>query len=206
MSTDPYVLTVQRAPQSIVISQAPSGSLSGENFAYILRRIVYSHSTIRPLPGQYFGSVSVSAFDGNLTSQVAVTTITLNVNNGRSSVLINEQARPGVASMTTVFDGETTIPILEPDDVIQVMDDTSVIQEVSITLTNPADSGERLVPSLPTDLPPRISVGGSGTRIVFTGPATPQDFSTALTDTTIQYQNPAMDSILQGERPSFDTR
>ena len=202
ISADSGVLTIQKSRHSIVISQAPSGTFSAHQFAYVLRDIRFAHDPVRPPVDQYSAYVSVSAYDGVFPSPLAFTRVDVFIVNIAPSVLINGQTNTGAM----MFDGDIRIPIFQSDNVL-ILEDSLTIQEVSITLTNPADVDERLLVSPPPTHPTNNYVTSNGaTVILFTGPASPADFSQALTETTILFEYPPMQSILQAERINLEDR
>lgn len=207
---DPSLLTLQKTRYSIAISQTPTGSFSRQDFEYLLRLIRFAHDPVRPEVDQYSAQVGVSASDGEFTSELAFTTIDVSVTNLAPSVLAD-----GLSSADLqVKDGESEVPLLPATMRVSVFEDSQVIEEVTITHTNPhhtvnpGHSGEGLriaVDSAPSSSI-NVTVGPDGHTISLRGPASPLEFSQLLTDATIYYIYPAMDSILQGDRPDFDTR
>lgn len=187
---------------SIRISQvAGTGSFSQQDFQDLLRNIRFAHDPLRPSVEQYTAFVSVSVHDGVFTSTVAVTSIDVFIVNTPPAVLIN-----GASNASAVMvDGEAVITLFRSGTIVTLFEDSAVIQQVSITLTNPSHSDERIQLS-PLNVPSTISIAGDESRIMLTGPASPVDFSQALTDSTLHYQYPPMESILGGDQPDFTTR
>jgi hypothetical protein len=202
VSTDPSILTIQKSRHSIRISQVvETGFFSHQDFEYLLRSIRYAHDPVRPPVERYTAFFSVSAYDGVFTSVPAVTIVDVLVVNTPPAVLIN-----GASNASAVMaDGEATIKLLDSGTIVTLFEDSTVIREVSITLTNPSHS-EELIQLSPINVPSSISVLNNGSEVVLIGPATPVEFSQALTDSTLFYQYPPMESILQGNRPHFTPR
>lgn len=201
MSVDPSSITIQKTRHSILISQPPTGTFSKQDFEYLLRTIRFAHDPLRPPVEQYSAFVSVSVDDGVFRSDLAFTMISVSVTNTGPAVLIDGQTN----ASAVMFDGEPVITLFGSDVVLTLFEDSSTIQAVSITLTNPRDGAERIRLS-PSNIPSNINITMDGSIITLTGPASPVDFSQALTDSTIHYEYPAMESILQGDRPEFTTR
>lgn len=197
MSADATVLTLQKTRYSIRISQAVAGSSSHQDFEYLLRSVRYAHDPLRPSVDQYSAYVSVSVSDGALTSLVAITTIDVFVTNTPPVVFIDGERNVSAV----MLDGEMEIRL---DGVVTLFDDSTRIQQVSMTLTNPSHSDEqiRISPANITG----FTVVSEPNRIVLIGPATPAEFSLVLTESTFYYEYPPMDSILMGDRPDFTTR
>ncbi len=189
---------------SIVISQGPSGTFSAQQFAYMLRNIRFAHDPMRPLMDQYAAYISVSVYDGSFSSPLAFTRVDVFITNIPPTVLIGGRTSTSVL----MFDGDTEVRIFQQEDSLMLLEDTLTIQEVSVTLTNPADSEERLRVSPPTNIPGNISITSiNGTTVLFTGPASPVDFSQALTETVIFHEYLPMQGILQGEGvPNLEDR
>lgn len=200
MSVDASIITVQKSRHSIRISQvAETGIFSHQHFEYLLRSIRYAHDPLRPSVEQYTASVSVSVHDGVFISVMAVTSIDVFIANTPPTVLLNG-ARNASAAMA---DGEATIPLLPFG--ATLFEDSTIIQQVLITLTNPSHSAEQIRFS-ELNVPASINVTSDESSIVLTGPATPADFSQALTDSGLYYVYPPMESILSGDRPEFTPR
>lgn len=205
MSVDPNFLTIQKTRYSILVSQATGGSYSKQHFEYILRSIRFAHDPTRPQVEQYTAFVTVSVFDGLFRSEPAGTRVEVFVSNFAPTVLINGQTN----STTVMRDGVPTIPLFQSGTAItrvEVLEDSLVIQSVSIILTNPSHSDEQIRLS-GSNIPETITVNMTNRDIIIlTGPATPANFSQALSDSTIYYKYPPMSSILEGDRPDFSTR
>lgn len=203
VSVDPSVLTVQKNRHSILVTQTIEGGVfSAQDFEYVLRNTRFAHDPERPLVDLYSASVAVSVTDGLFTSNVAVTTIDISVTNTPPAVFINGET----TTRAVMADGEGSIPLFQPDTFVELFEDTSTIEEVLISLTNPSHIDEGVSLSPPSNLPDGITVTNNGSVIILTGPATPTEFSQALTDSALYYQYPAMESILGGDRPDFTTR
>lgn len=203
VSVDPEIVTAVKTRHSIVMSQpAAAGSVSRQDFEFLLRSVRFAHDPQRPLSvEQYSATVTVTASDGELMSEPAFTEIEVSVTNLPPSVLISS---PASAVMS---DGETSIPLFQPGTDISVFEDTTIIRNVSITLTNPRHSKEQLLIELAADTSSDISLSNSTrTNILLTGPASPSNFSQALTDARISFLYPPMESILQGDVPDFTPR
>lgn len=202
VSVDTSIITIQKSRRSIRISQvAGTGSFTHQDFEYLLRNVRFAHDPLRPDVEIYTAIVSVSVHDGVFTSTTAVTSINVLVANTPPAVLID-----GMSDASAVMaDGQPAIALFRSGTTLTLFEDTAVVQSVSITLTNPSHSEEQIQLS-PLNVPSTITVSGDETSIVLTGPASPADFSQALTDSTLSYHYPPMESILGGERPDFTTR
>ncbi len=204
ISVDPTIINVQKTRYNLRFSQTSSGIFSGQDFEFLLRSVRFAHDPIRPLVDRYSASVSVTAYDETFVSRIAYTDIDVSVFNIPPMVLID-----GITDVSAVMtDGEPTISLLRSGVTVTVFEDTTTVERVSITLTNPSHNDEQILISapLPSNFPSSISISSSAGTISFTGPATPADFSQALTDVTILYRYPPMESILQGDEPIFTTR
>lgn len=210
LSVDPAILTVQKNRHSILVTQSAAeeeegegGVFSAQDFEYVLRNVRFAHDPERPLVDSYSATVSVLVGDGLLTSNTAVTTIDVTVSNTPPAVFINGET----TASAVMADGEGSgISLFQPDTYVELFEDTSTIEEVLIRLTNPSHVEEGIGLSPPSDLPDGITVVNNGSVVVLTGPATPTVFSRVLTDSTLYYRYPAMESILGGDRPVFTTR
>ena len=200
-SVDPSILTVQKTRHRIRISQAGTGSFSHGDFEYLLRSIRFAHDPVRPTVEQYEAFISVSVHDGVFTSIEAVTSVDVFIVNTPPAVLI-DGANEASAVMA---DGEVAIVLLQSGTIVTLFEDSTVIQRVSIMVTNPSHNDEEIRFS-PMNVPSNISIVSSGRSVVLNGPASPAEFSQALTDSTLYYRYPAMESILGGDRPEFTPR
>lgn len=202
VSVDPSILTFQRTRHNIRISQHTSGIYTHSNFEFLLTNIRFAHDPVRPPVDQYAAYVLVTASDGQLRSEVATTRIDVSISNVAPTVLFGGQTNTSVE----MVDGQARISVLASGQLITVFEDTSVITSVSIILTNPSHSNEQITISIP-NLPAGITViNNGGSSIILAGPASPVDFSQVLTDATLYYNYPPMESILQGEVPDLTTR
>ena len=102
-------------------------------------------------------------------------------------------------------DGEGEITLLPQRSMFMFLEDSDSIAEVSITLGNFNHSEERISFYTNATLG-SINVTSSGRTVLLSGPASPGAFDQLLTEGTILYHYPAMESILQGDRPEFTTR
>lgn len=183
------------------MSQTSAGSFSSQDFEYLLRLIRYAHDPERPDVDQYSAHVSVSVDDGEFRSEVAVTRIDVSVTNTPPSVFINSQT----SASAVMSDGEPIIRLLPAGSMAMLLEDSDIIEEVSIALTNPSHSGEQIRMAT-TNTPASINVSAAGNTVTLQGPASPADFSQTLTESIIYYEYPPMESILQGDVPEFTTR
>lgn len=201
VSVDPSLLTIQKTRRTIVISQTSAGSLTKQDFEYVLRLIRFAHDPMRPNVDQYSAYVSVSVDDGEFRSEPAFTRIDVFITNMPPSILVNGQTN----ASAVMSDGEPVISLLPAGSMVTLFEDSTTVEEVSITLTNPGHSSEEIRISV-DNIPNSINVTADGTTIVLRGPASPVDFDQLLTESTIYYDYPPMASILQGDRPEFTTR
>ena len=170
-------------------------------FEYLLRNIRFAHDQSRPDTTQYLSFVSVTVSDGIFTSPVATTQITVSVINQAPQVLI-----AGANSFDLIMrDGDASLSLTPAE--ISIIEDSSVIDSVSIELTNPQHPEERLAlntSSLPASISAAIS--DDGLTITLTGPASPGDFEQAALSPLVVYSYSPMSSILQGDIPNFMQR
>ena len=200
VSVDPTIITIQKTRHSIRISQATDASVSRQDFEYLLRSVQFAHDPERPPVDRYSVLISVTADDGSFISEIAFNRIEILVFNIGPIVLFG-----GLTDVTMMMaDGEVEVPLLPSGTVVSLFEDTTTIQNVSITLTNPRESDEVYIS--PVNLPSTITVTSDGVKIVLRGPASPADFSQFLTDASIYYRYPPMESILRGDIPEFTTR
>ena len=202
MSANPRILTLQRTLHSIRITQPEAGIYGRSSFEFLLRNIRFAHDPVRPPVNEYSAYVRVIASDGQLTSEAAFTKIDVSISNFRPIIFIEGQTNVSVQ----MSDGQSRIELLRAGEQTTILEDTAVINSISIILVNPSHSNERIsiaIPNIPDDIE-IVSTGGSS--ILLVGPASPMDFTLALTNAILYYDYPPMESILQGDVPDFTTR
>lgn len=171
------------------------------HFEFLLRDIRFTHDPVRPPVDQYSAYVQVTASDRQLTSETATTRVDISVANFDPIIFIDGQTDVSVE----MRDGMPVVELLRSMQPITVLEDTPTISRVSIILTNSQHSDERISISSP-NLPANIEIISTDMSILLVGPASPQDFSMALSEAVLQYHYPRMDSILQGDEPNFTPR
>lgn len=183
--------------------QIVNGNVDRQVFEYLLRSIRFIYDPSRPNVQQYYSFVDVTAYDGVLTSAAATTRIAVNVINQPPRVLFNDESMVTL----TVRDGEAVIPLIPAGVTVSVLEDSSELSGVSITLTNPRHSQERLTIDEAT-LPASISavISNDGSSITLSGVAFPAEYIEVLMSPDILYHYPPIGSILQGEVPDLTQR
>ncbi len=177
-------------------------------FEFLLRQVEFVHDTTRPSTNQYSALVRVSVSDGVFTSVDSFTHVTVTVDNQPPRLTINGQD----TQTLTLLDGMDIYDFV-PRGVVQILEDSNTISSISIELTNPQHSEERLLLNT-VSLPDTISgsVSEDGLTITLTGPASPMEFAQVLLDNggrpnpLLQYNYPPLSSILQGDVPDFTQR
>jgi len=202
VSTNPRYLSIQRTFHSISITQPAAGTYDLSSFQFLLRNVRFAHDPVRPPVSRYSAYILVTASDSQLTSQPAMTRIDVSITNFSPAVRI-EGLTSGSVEMR---DGQTSVQLLRAAQQTTVLEDTAVINSVSIILTNPVDGSESISILDTSSLPAAITVIETGVSVLLIGPATPEEFTSALTSATLSYSYPAMESILQGEIPPDFTR
>ena len=183
--------------------QRVDGVVDRQVFEYLLRNIRFTFDPSCPNVQQYYSFVDVVAYDGVYTSTVATTHISVNVINQPPRVLFNDESTVTL----TVRDGEAMIPLFPTGATITIIEDSSELYSVSITLTSPRHPQERLSIDEAT-LPASISAVTStdGSSITLSGLTSPAEYIEVLTSPYILYHYPPIGSILQGEVPDLAQR
>ncbi len=177
-------------------------------FEFLLQQVHFIHDTTRPSTNEYSALVRVSVSDGVFTSNDSFTHVTVTVDNQPPRLTINGQETQTI----TLLDGMDIYDFV-PVGVVQILEDSNTISSISIELTNPQHSEERLLLNA-ANLPDSIngSLSEDGLTITLTGPASPMEFAQVLMDNgggpdpLLQYSYPPLDSILQGDVPDFTQR
>ena len=201
VSSNPRYLTIQRTFHSISITQPAAGTYNLSSFEFLLRSVRFAHDPARPPVSRYSARVLVTASDSLLTSQPAATRIDVSIANFSPVVFIEGRT----SATVEMGDGQTVVQLLRAAQQTTVLEDTAVINSVSIILTNPIGESESITID-PSSLPATITVVETGVSILLIGPATPAEFTSALTSVILNYTYPAMESILQGDTPNFTRR
>ena len=200
-STNPLYLTVTRSPTRIEVTQTEDGSYGFSDFETVLRNIRFVHDPARPPTDvtEYEAYVAISADDGELLSDIAVSRIVVSISNLPPMVLLNNM------TMTEVVmrDGEPVIQVLQVS--ADIIEDSDTISQVTLTLTNPLHPNERIYAS-GGYVSPLITIINGSDSVTLMGPASLSEFVDALNNIQVYYNYPPMESILQGDRPDFTPR
>lgn len=199
-SSTPGVLTVVGSGDSIRLLQTTSGDIPTSNFEYVLRNIRFAHGPSRP-DKDYTAFIRVTANDGQFGSEVATTRIDVQVSNQAPRVEINDQN----IFQVVMQDGDERIPLLPNASSISVIEDSRIINSLSIILVNPAHSDEQIMYNV-SDLPSSLTFYINGQSFILNGTATPTEYIDALASLSLEYYYPPMESILQGDIPDFTPR
>ena len=194
-------ITVTRSATRLHFFQPQDGVHTFSNFEYVLRNIRFAHDLERPTPDitEYEVYVRVSASDGELSSEVAVSQIVVNIVNTPPMVLFGNDTMTEVV----VRDGEPVIPVLQVG--ADIIEDSETISQVTLTLSNAMHEDERLY-AIRGNVSSLITVTNDSTSITLQGPASLVEFIDALHNIEIYYSYPPMESILQGDVPDFTPR
>ena len=200
-STNPRYLTVTRSPTRIEVAQLQDGSHDFGDFEMVLRDIRFVHDPVRPPTEvtEYEAFVSVSASDGELTSDIAVSRIVVSVRNLPPIVVLGNST----ATEVVMQDGQPVIPVLQVG--ADIIEDSDTISQVILTLNNPFHQDERIYSS-GGYVSPSITVTNGSNSVTLSGPASLLDFVEALNNIQVLYSYPPMESILQGDVPDFTPR
>jgi hypothetical protein len=167
-----------------------------------LRNIRFAHDLERPAPEvtAYEAYVQVSASDGQLSSDVAVSQIVVSIINTPPMVVFGNDTSTEVV----MRDGEPIISALQVG--VDIVEDSEIISQVTLTLTNPSHQDERLYAIRGINVSSSITVTNDSSSVTLQGPASLVEFIDALHNIELYYSYPPMDSILQGDIPDFTPR
>ena len=194
-------ITIIRSATRLHFFQPQDGVHSFSDFEYILRNIRFAHDVDRPAPDitEYEAYVQVSASDGQLSSEVAVSRIVVGVINTPPMVVF------GNDTMTQVVmrDGEPVIPVLQVG--ADIVEDSETISQVTLILTNAVHETERLY-AIRGNVSTSITITNDSSSVILQGPASRVEFIDALHNIEVYYSYPPMESILRGDVPDFTPR
>lgn len=194
-------ITITRSATRLHFFQPQDGIHTFSDFEHILRNIRFAHDPERPAPdiAEYEAYVRVSASDGELSSEVAVTQIAVSIVNTPPIVLF------GNDTMTEVVmqDGEPVIQVLQVG--ADIVEDSETISQVTLALMNPSHENERLY-AIRGNVSSSITITNGSSSITLQGPASRVEFIDALHNIEVYYSYPPMESILQGDVPDFTPR
>ena len=200
--TRSHVITITRSATRLHFFQPQDGVHTIGDFEYILRNVRFAHDLERPAPdvSEYEAYVQVSANDGQLSSEVAASQITVSIVNTPPMVVFGNDTTTEVV----MRDGEPVIPALQVG--VDIVEDSETISRVTLTLTNPSHQDERLYAIRGINVSSSISITNDSSSVTLQGPASLVEFIDALHNIEVYYSYPPMDSILQGEIPDFTPR
>ena len=197
VSQDPNTLSINRTQYSIEVVQSESSVLPPVVFTQVLRSVRFEHDPTRPEDSIYTAMVTVTASDGELESDPAVSVISVILTNAVPTILFN-----GAMELTNeIRDGVTTLPLLPTGTTLTIQEDGTMLESVTLTLTNPRIGSERLEVS---ELSTSIESSYVGPSLLLMGPANISEFTAVLRE--VRYVYPPMESILMGEAPDFTLR
>ena len=200
-STNPLYLTVARSRTRIEVTQTEDGRYGFSDFEMVLRNIHFVHDPARPPTDvtEYEAFVSISANDGELTSEVAVSRIVVSISNLPPMVLLDNRTTTEVI----MRDGEPVVQVLQVS--TDLIEDSDTISQITLTLTNPLHPNEQIYAS-GGYISPLITIMNGSNSVTLLGPASLSEFVDALNNVQVYYNYPPMESILQGDRPDFTPR
>ena len=194
-------LTITRSATRLHIFQPRDGVHTFNDFEYVLRNIRFAHDPERPALDitQYEAYVRVSASDGELDSEMAVSQIIVGIINTPPMVVFGNDSMAEIV----MRDGEPVIPVLQLG--ADIVEDSDTISQVTLTLTNPLHENERLY-AVRGNISASITITNGSSSITLQGPASRVEFIDALHNIEVYYSYPPMESILQGDVPDFTPR
>ena len=194
-------ITITRSATRIQLFQPQDGVHSFSDFEYVLRNIRFAHDVERPVPDitEYEAYVRVSASDGQLSSEVAVSQIVVGISNTPPMVMFGNDTTTEVV----MRDGEPVIPVLQVG--ADIVEDSETISRVTLTLTNAVHETERLY-AIRGNVSSSITITNDSSSVTLQGPASLVEFIDALHNIEVYYSYPPMESILQGDVPDFTPR
>jgi Notch-like protein len=201
-AADKATLTVSRNSTSILVQQ--SGSQYTEStFEELIHSIFFTYDPTSPQADlqSYRAMIKVTVSDGDFTNQPpAFTTVLVNVMNEAPRVLLDGQS---TSAEVVMADGSPSITLSSSP---VILEDSSLLTRVTITLTNPQDSTsfESLSLSASYPLPDQITLNVSdGGTIELTGTASTDMYTSALS--AVYYTYTKMDGIIENQ-PDFTPR
>ena len=161
----------------------------------------FAHDVERPAPDitEYEAYFRVSASDGQLSSEVAVSQIVVGISNTPPMVMFGNDTTTEVV----MRDGEPVIPVLQVG--ADIVEDSETISRVTLTLTNAVHETERLY-AIRGNVSSSITITNDSSSVTLQGPASLVEFIDALHNIEVYYSYPPMESILQGDVPNFTPR